>query len=100
MSVKSRALVIGLAGPLVQAIGIAWALIHLLVSHTHNAVTSRHIVFESPFLLIFIGFLVSLVCVPLALEVARANQDDVEMPILGSPGDSDDFMQRQPGGSK
>jgi hypothetical protein len=83
MSVRNRALVIGLAGAAIQAIGIAWALVHLLTAHVHNAITARHIVFEAPFLLIFVGFLVTVICVPVALEVARANEEDVSLPLLG-----------------
>jgi hypothetical protein len=83
MSVRNRALVIGLAGAAIQAVGIAWALVHLLTAHVHNAITARHIVFETPFLLILVGLLVTIVCVPVALEVAQANDADVSLPVLG-----------------
>jgi hypothetical protein len=83
MSLRHRALIIGLAGAAIQAIGIAWALVHLLAAHVHNAITARHIVFEAPFLLVIVGFLVTLVCVPVALEVGRASDEDVSLPVLG-----------------
>jgi hypothetical protein len=69
-----------MAGPAIQAIGIAWTGAHLLVSHLHEPLTPRHVVFDAPFLVIFVGFLVSIVCIPVALEVARASEDDVAMP--------------------
>jgi hypothetical protein len=91
MSVKKRALIVGLAGPAIQAAGIAWTIAHLLLSHLHDPLTPRHVVFDAPFLLIFVGFLVSLVCIPVALEVAQASEEDVAMPDFesDSAGDSE-----------
>ena len=83
MSVQQRALLIGLAGPAVQAAGIVWELAHLAYFHLHEPLSVRHIIFEPGFLLIFVGFLVSLVCIPVALEVATATPEDVELPLLG-----------------
>jgi hypothetical protein len=83
MSIRNRALGIAFAGPAIQAIGIVWTLFHLLISHVHDSITARHVVFESSFLLIFVGFLVSIVCIPVALEVMRAREDDVSLPLLG-----------------
>ena len=88
MSIRNRALVIGLTGPAIQAVGVTWTVLHLLISHVHDPLTARHIVFETPFLLIFVGLLVSIACIPVALEVARASEDDVALPVLGlDPGE-------------
>jgi hypothetical protein len=84
MSVKTRALIVGFVGPAIQAIGITWTLLHLLIVHVHEPLSTRHIVFETPFLLIFVGFLLSLVCIPVALEVARATEEEVALPLFGS----------------
>lgn len=87
MSVKNRALLIGLAGSAVQAMGIAWALIHLLISHVHDPLSARHLIFEPPFLLIFVGFLVTMVCLPVALEVSQATPEEVALPRFGDEDD-------------
>ena len=87
MSVKTRALIIGLTGPAIQAVGIVWTVIHLLLVHWHDSLTARHIVFESSFLFIFVGFLVSLVCIPVALEVGRATPEEVEQPLFEPSSD-------------
>ena len=67
MSIRDRALVIGLTGPAIQAVGVTWTVLHLLI---------------------FVGLLVSIACIPVALEVARASDDDVALPVLGiDPGE-------------
>jgi hypothetical protein len=100
MSVKTRALIIGLTGPAIQAVGIVWAVSHLLLVHWHDSLTARHIVFESPFLFLFVGFLVSLVCIPVALEVARATPEEVELPVLDPASDEPAGFELQPRASE
>ena len=84
MSVRKRALIIGLLGPATQAAGVAWEAGHLVSVHLHDALTPRHIVFEPGFLLIILGLLVTIVCVPVAIEVAASSEEDVAVPALGS----------------
>jgi hypothetical protein len=84
MPVQKRALIIGLAGPAVQAFGLAWEMLHILRYHLHEPLTTRHIAFETGFLLILVGFAITILCVPVALEVARARASEVAMPVLGA----------------
>jgi hypothetical protein len=80
MSLQTRALLIGLTGPALQAIGLVWELVHLFTDHIHGSLTPRHIVFEPSTLVILVGFLVSVVAIPVAIEVARAAPEDVLIP--------------------
>jgi len=81
MSVQRRALFIAFAGPAIQAAGLAWETLHLLVAHWNTALTARHLMYDPAVLLIVVGFFVSLVCVPVALEVARVTEAEVEIPL-------------------
>lgn len=83
MPIARRALLIGLLGPGIQALGFTWEISHLLLFHLHNPMDPRHLFFEGGVLLIGAGFLVSLVCIPVALEVARATEDDVALKVFG-----------------
>ena len=87
MSVRRRALFIAFAGPAIQAAGLAWETLHLLVAHWNTALTARHLMYDPAVLLIVVGFFVSLVCVPVALEVARVTEAEVEIPLY-EPGAS------------
>jgi hypothetical protein len=84
MSAHGRALITGMAGPTVQAIGLAWETVHLFTSHTAFNVNARHLAFEPAVLVIVVGFLVSLVCVPTAIEIARASEQELKLPHLGA----------------
>jgi hypothetical protein len=90
MSLSTRALVIGLAGTAIQLVGILWLAGHVLVSHLHDPISARHMVFEPPFLTIFVGFLVTFVTIPVALEVARATPEEVAIPVF-TPDDPEQF---------
>jgi hypothetical protein len=81
MSVQRRALVIAFIGPAVQAIGLTWEVVHLLMSHWGTPLTARHLAYDPAVLLIVVGFFASLICLPVALEVARASESDVEIPV-------------------
>jgi hypothetical protein len=81
MSVQRRALLIAYLGPAIQALGLAWEALHLLFAHWDVPLTARHLMYDPAVLLIVAGFLVSLVCAPVALEVARAHEADVEIPL-------------------
>jgi hypothetical protein len=92
LAVERRAFVIGMLGPAIQALGFVWTALHLLISHWSEPFGPRHLVYEPGVLLIVVGFLVSLVCVPVAMEVVRASEQDVEIPVYepvpdaGNPG--------------
>ncbi len=83
MSTQKRALIIGMAGPAIEALGVVWETSHILISHLHGALSPRHMLFEPGFLVIFVGFLVSLVCIPVAIEVASARVEELSIPVLG-----------------
>ena len=82
MSPQIRGLLIGMFGPAVQAVGVAWDLLDHTLGH-HDAAaesTLRHILFGSAHLVIFAGFVLSLICIPLALQVVLASPEEVELP--------------------
>ena len=95
METGRRALLIAMIGPAVQAIGIAWEALHILLIHFHDPLTPRHIIFEPGFLVILAGFAVTVICTPLALEVARASLDEVAIPILGSEADAETGLAQE-----
>jgi hypothetical protein len=81
MAGQRRALIIAFFGPAIQAIGLAWEALHLLIAHWDTGLTARHLMYDPAVLLIVVGFFASLVCVPVALEVARASEDELEIPV-------------------
>jgi hypothetical protein len=81
MSVERRAILIAFLGPAIQAIGFAWETLHLLIAHWSTPLTARHIMYDPAVLLIAVGFFVSLVCLPVALEVAQAKASEVKIPL-------------------
>jgi len=68
-------------GPATQMIGLAWEGLHVAIVHWSVPLSARHLVYEPAVLLIIVGFLISLVCVPVAIEVAQARAEDVEIPL-------------------
>lgn len=85
MSVQRRALLIASFGPALQAIGLTWEALHLLVAHWNTPLTSRHLLYDPAVLLVVIGFFAALICLPVALEVARASDGDVKIPVYEVP---------------
>ncbi|HWO73052.1 MAG TPA: hypothetical protein VNN21_05800 [Dehalococcoidia bacterium] len=83
MSVRRRALLIGFLGPAIQSVGIGWEVLHVLVSHWSEPLSARHFFYEPPFLLIVVGFLVTVVCIPVSLEVVKASEEEVAIPVYG-----------------
>ena len=81
MSVERRALLIAFLGPAIQAIGFAWEALHLLFAHWSTPLTARHILYDPAVHLVLVGFFVSLVCLPVALEVSHARESEVEIPL-------------------
>jgi hypothetical protein len=86
MPVARRALIIGLCGPAIQVIGFVWLGVHLLFSHLHDPIDPRHLFFEGGTLMVGAGLLLSIVCIPVAIEVACAAEEDVAMKIFGKSG--------------
>jgi hypothetical protein len=84
MLTSRRALIVGLMGPAIQAVGIVWQAAHFYFIHHHDSFSVRHLVFEPGILMVVVGFIVTVVCVPLALEVSRASEADLEIPAFGA----------------
>ncbi len=76
-----RALLIGLMGPVIQALGFLWTALTLALNHWSTPFSLRYLAYQPGVLLIIVGFFVSLICVPVAMEVARASEEDVEIPV-------------------
>ena len=69
MSRKARALLIALIGPAVQALGALWVLANVAID-TGRELTIRYVIFDPGHLTIAVGIALSVVCIPLALDVA------------------------------
>jgi hypothetical protein len=86
MPVRKRALILAMIGPLVQAVGILWEAVHIALHHWSAPLTARHILFEPAVLLTIVGLLIALVCVPVALAVAQATEEEVQIPVYAPEG--------------
>jgi hypothetical protein len=95
---KNRALIIGLTGAAVQAIGFAWEIVHIVVAHWHEPLSARHLMFEPGILVIVVGFAVSVICVPLAIEVAMAKPADIEFPAMEMEDELAQALKQQTAG--
>jgi hypothetical protein len=80
-----------------QAVGIAWEASHIALSHLHNPILARHLLFEPGLLVVFVGFLVTVFCVPVALEVAVAAEEDVRIPVFEPLPDAEEQALAQDG---
>ncbi len=82
MSTQARALLIAMLGPALQAVGVAWDLLDHAVFERAEVghLTLTHILTGPAHLLIFTGMLVSIVCIPIALQVSAARPEDLELP--------------------
>jgi hypothetical protein len=89
MPVEKRALLIGLIGPAIQSVGLVVEVAHIAASHLDSPLTPRHIAFEPGFLLILVGFLISFVCIPVAVDVARSRAEDVAIPVFGPAAEAE-----------
>ena len=81
MPVRRRAYVIGLLGTAIQAIGLAWQALHVAIVHWSTPLSARHLMYEPAVLLVIVGFLVSLLCVPVAIEVSQASEEELSIPV-------------------
>jgi hypothetical protein len=69
-------------GPAMQGLGLAWLAIHMLWMHWGGRFTARHLLYEPGALIAIAGLVVTFICVPLAIEVGRASDDDVDIPVF------------------
>ena len=81
MSTRARAIAIGMFGPFVQGVGLLWVLANALLD-SGRGLTIRYVVFEPAYEVLFVGMLLSIVCLPIALEVAAAAPEDVELELF------------------
>ena len=81
MSTQTRALLIGLFGPAVQALGLLWVLLNAAID-SGRELTLRYIIFDPAHLVILAGILVSVVCIPVAIQVALAAPEEVELELF------------------
>jgi len=81
MSTRARAIAIGMAGPFVQGAGLLWVLANALLD-SGRGLSLRYVSFDPAHLVLFVGILLSVVCLPIALEVAAAAPEDVELELF------------------
>jgi hypothetical protein len=82
MAVQRRALLIGLMGPALQGFGLMWLALHMVFAHWSGSFTARHLLYEPGALIAVAGLAVTVICVPLAIEVARAAEPELAIPIF------------------
>ena len=82
MSRQLRALLIGMLGPALQAAGAAWDLLEhgVFAPAGGELITLTHIVSGPAHLMMATGFAVSVVCIPIALQVAAASPEELAPP--------------------
>jgi hypothetical protein len=96
MSTQSRALVIGLLGPIVAASGLLWLAVESVADPRTGKFGFHHLMFNPPHLVIAAGVALSFLAVPLALRVARASEEEVEIPIFDRELQEEEDLQAQP----
>lgn len=79
MPQQMRALLIGIFGPVLQLIGVLWDLLeHGVFAHEElTDITFLHLVSGPAHLIMATGFLVAVVCIPVALQVAAARPEEL-----------------------
>lgn len=98
MSTHARAFLIALFGPVVSATGLLWSAAHAYV-FPDERLTLRLVVFDPAHLIIFVGILVSLVCIPVAFAVLRGSAEDVELVLFEPEGQENEQRNDVPGGT-
>jgi len=81
MSNSMRALIIGLAGPALSALGTLWVLANVLID-SGRELTFRYVIFDPGHLIIAAGVIVSVVSIPVAFQVAAAAPEDLELDLF------------------
>jgi hypothetical protein len=73
--VRPSALIVGMLGPLLQSFGVVWDLVSHALEDGEDAheITLNHVLFAPEHLVIAAGFMVSLVCIPLAIQMAHSS---------------------------
>ena len=80
MSSRARATAIGILGPAISLVGLIWIVLDALLDPTPEATNFRYFLFNSPHMMIAVGTVVSALCVPIAIQVARAQPEELELP--------------------
>ncbi len=96
MPTQARALLIGLFGPALQALGLLWVLVNVAIDTGHE-LTFRYVIFDPGHLMIAVGILVSAVCIPVAYQVAVAADVELELFEPEHAGQSPDVPADIPG---
>ncbi|MCH7998889.1 MAG: hypothetical protein IIA91_05370 [Chloroflexi bacterium] len=81
MSNNMRALIIGLAGPALSALGTLWVLANVLID-SGRELTFRYVIFDPGHLVIAAGVMISVVSIPVAFQVAAATPEDLELDLF------------------
>lgn len=82
MPARTRAMLIGMVGPALQGVGLAWMLLKALVDSGRAELTFRYVIFDPAHLMVFVGIAVSVVCLPVAIQVARAAPEELELELF------------------
>ena len=94
MTAVRRALFVAIVGPFLEGVGLVWGLIHLLAAHHGDSMTVRHLLLEPPALVLLVGFVVSLVTIPVAVELASATTEETAIPVF-TPKQAEDTTHRR-----
>jgi hypothetical protein len=78
MSASVRAALIGMLGPAVSTLGIIWVLVSVVVD-TGRELTLRYVLFDPGHLVIVVGIAISAICLPVAFQVAAAEETELEL---------------------
>ena len=81
MSNNIRALIIGLAGPALSALGTLWVLANVLID-SGRELTFRYVIFDPGHLVIAAGIVISVVSIPVAFQVAAAAPEELELDLF------------------
>jgi hypothetical protein len=82
LSTQLRALLIGMLGPALQAAGVAWDLLeHGVFARSEvGHLTLEHVVSGPAHLMMATGLALSVICIPIALQVATASPEELARP--------------------
>lgn len=102
MTPYARALLIAMLGPVLQAIGVAWDLLEhgVFARGELEHITFQHIVSGPAHLMVAAGFMVSCVCIPIAIEVAARGDRLEETEEVEDPGEAAAFPSMTAGAPK
>jgi hypothetical protein len=80
MSASVRAALIGMLGPTVCALGIIWVLASVVLD-SGRELTLRYVLFNPGHLIIAVGIAVTVICLPVAFQVAAAEESELELTL-------------------